>query len=55
VTNGVGEAFLAAPLTCCGATTTIRPAPTRDYYSVQAVFATPPVAAQDVPFLPVET
>jgi mono/diheme cytochrome c family protein len=55
VTNGVGETFLAAPLTCCRCHDhKFDPLPTRDYYRVQAVFAPVQFADRDVPFLPAE-
>jgi hypothetical protein len=55
VTNGVGETFLAAPLTCCRCHDhKFDPLPTRDYYRVQAVFAPVQFADRDVPFLPEE-
>ena len=41
VTNAVGETFLATPLKCASCHDhKFDPVPTRDYYSIQAVFAT---------------
>ncbi|HTK77782.1 MAG TPA: PSD1 and planctomycete cytochrome C domain-containing protein [Gemmataceae bacterium] len=55
VTNAVGETFLAAPLACCRCHDhKFDPLPTRDYYRVQAVFATVQFADRDAPFLPAE-
>ncbi len=55
VTNGVGETFLAHSLQCARCHDhKFDPIPTRDYYSVQAVFATTQLTERPAPFLPVE-
>lgn len=55
VTNSVGETFLAHSLQCARCHDhKFDPVPTRDYYSVQAVFATTQLAERDAPFLPSE-
>ena len=55
VTNAVGEAFLSHSLQCARCHDhKFDPVPTRDYYSVQAVFATTQLAERHAPFLPVE-
>jgi mono/diheme cytochrome c family protein len=55
VTNGVGETFLAHSLQCARCHDhKFDPIPTRDYYSVQAVFATTQLSERDAPFLPEE-
>jgi len=55
VTNSVGETFLAHSLQCARCHDhKFDPIPTRDYYSVQAVFATTQIAERPAPFLPVE-
>ena len=55
VTDLVGQAFLAHPLQCARCHDhKFDPIPTRDYYSIQAVFATTQFADRDAPFLPVE-
>lgn len=55
VTNSVGETFLAQPLQCARCHDhKFDPIPTRDYYSIQAAFATTQLAEREVPFLPDE-
>lgn len=55
VTNGVGETFLAHSLQCARCHDhKFDPVPTRDYYSIQAVFATTQLAERAAPFLPTE-
>ena len=55
VTNGVGETFLAHSLQCARCHDhKFDPIPTRDYYSVQAVFATTQLSERAAPFLPEE-
>ena len=55
VTNAVGETFLAHSLQCARCHDhKFDPVPTRDYYSIQAVFATTQLAERAAPFLPVE-
>ncbi len=55
VSNGVGETFLAHSLQCARCHDhKFDPIPTRDYYSVQAVFATTQLAERGAAFLPVE-
>ncbi|MEQ1843824.1 MAG: DUF1553 domain-containing protein, partial [Verrucomicrobiales bacterium] len=55
VTNGVGETFLSQSLQCARCHDhKFDPIPTRDYYSVQAVFATTQIVERPAPFLPVE-
>jgi hypothetical protein len=52
VTNSVGETFLAQSLQCCRCHDhKFDPVPTRDYYAVQAVFATTQLAERSAPFL----
>ncbi|GJM30643.1 MAG: hypothetical protein DHS20C17_32780 [Cyclobacteriaceae bacterium] len=52
VTNAVGETFLSQPLRCARCHDhKFDPIPTRDYYSVQAVFATTQFAERPAPFL----
>ncbi|NND33831.1 MAG: DUF1549 domain-containing protein, partial [Saprospiraceae bacterium] len=52
VTNIVGETFLAAPLNCARCHDhKYDPIPTRDYYQIQAVFATTQPAQRPAPFL----
>ena len=52
VTDLVGQAFLAHPLQCTRCHDhKFDPIPTRDYYRIQAVFATTQFAEPDVPFL----
>ena len=51
ITNSVGETFLAHSLRCCKCHDhKFDPLPTRDYYRMQAVFATVQFADRDVPF-----
>lgn len=55
VTNSVGETFLAHSLQCARCHDhKFDPIPTRDYYAIQAVFATTQLAERAVPFLPSE-
>lgn len=55
VTNSVGETFLAHSLQCARCHDhKFDPVPTRDYYGIQAVFATTQLAERDAPFLPSE-
>lgn len=55
VTNGVGETFLAHSLQCARCHDhKFDPIPTRDYYSLQAVFATTQLVERAAPFLPTE-
>ncbi len=55
VTNSVGETFLAHSLQCARCHDhKFDPIPTRDYYSVQAVFATTQLSERPAPFLPGE-
>ena len=55
VTDTVGQAFLAHPLQCCRCHDhKFDPLPTRDYYSIQAVFATTQLAERPAAFLPTE-
>jgi hypothetical protein len=55
VTDLVGQAFLAHPLQCARCHDhKFDPIPTRDYYAIQAVFATTQFADRDAPFLPEE-
>ena len=55
VTNSVGETFLAHSLQCARCHDhKFDPISTRDYYSVQAVFATTQLSERDAPFLPEE-
>lgn len=55
VTDSVGQVFLAHPLQCARCHDhKFDPIPTRDYYSLQAVFATTQMADQPAPFLPEE-
>lgn len=55
VTNGVGEAFLGQALQCARCHDhKFDPIPTRDYYAIQAVFATTQLSERDAPFLPKE-
>jgi len=55
VTNSVGETFLAHSLQCARCHDhKFDPVPTRDYYAIQAVFATTQLAERSTPFLPVE-
>ncbi len=55
VTNSVGETFLAHSLQCARCHDhKFDPIPTRDYYSIQAVFATTQIAERNAPFPAVE-
>ena len=55
VTNAVGETFLAHSLQCARCHDhKFDPIPTRDFYSVQAVFATTQLSERAAPFLPQE-
>ena len=55
VANSVGETFLAHSLQCARCHDhKFDPVPTRDYYSLQAVFATTQLAERPAPFLPTE-
>ena len=55
VANSVGETFLAHSLQCARCHDhKFDPVPTRDYYSLQAVFATTQLSERAAPFLPQE-
>ena len=55
VTNSVGQVFLGHVLRCARCHDhKFDPVPTRDYYSIQAVFATTQFAEVDAAFLPAE-
>ena len=55
VTNSVGETFLGQPLQCARCHDhKFNPVPTRDYYAIQAVFATTQLAERPAAFLPQE-
>ncbi|MDR3403754.1 MAG: PSD1 and planctomycete cytochrome C domain-containing protein [Chthoniobacter sp.] len=55
VTNSVGETFLAHSLQCARCHDhKFDPVPTRDYYGIQAVFATTQPSERAAPFLPTE-
>lgn len=55
VTNSVGETFLAHSLQCARCHDhKFDPLPTRDYYAIQAVFATAQLAERQADFLPEE-
>jgi hypothetical protein len=55
VSNSVGETFLAHSLQCARCHDhKFDPIPTRDYYSLQAVFATTQLAERTSPFLDIE-
>jgi mono/diheme cytochrome c family protein len=55
VTNSVGETFLGQPLQCARCHDhKFDPIPTRDYYALQAVFATTQLAERPAAFLPQE-
>ena len=55
VSNSVGETFLAHSLQCARCHDhKFDPVPTRDYYSIQAVFATTQLSERAASFLPVE-
>lgn len=52
VTDAVGQAFLSQPLQCCRCHDhKFDPIPTRDYYRIQACFATTQFATRPAPFL----
>lgn len=56
VTDAVGQVFLAHPLQCARCHDhKFDPVPTRDYYRIQACFATTQFATRDAPFLPAES
>ena len=55
VTNSVGETFFATPLRCARCHDhKFDPIPTRDYYKIQAVFASTQFAQREAAFLPEE-
>lgn len=55
VTNSVGETFLAHSLQCARCHDhKFDPVPTRDYYAIQAVFATTQLTERESPFIPAE-
>jgi mono/diheme cytochrome c family protein len=55
VTNSVGETFLSIPLRCASCHDhKFDPIPTKDYYSIQAVFAPVQFASREAPYLPSE-
>lgn len=55
VTNATGETFLSHSLQCARCHDhKFDPVPTRDYYSMQAIFATTQLAERKAPFLSVE-
>ncbi len=55
VTNSVGQVFLSHPLACARCHDhKFDPIPTRDYYRLQAVFATTQFADRDAPFVAAE-
>ncbi|MGE0761203.1 MAG: PSD1 and planctomycete cytochrome C domain-containing protein, partial [Pirellulaceae bacterium] len=55
VTDSVGQVFLAHPLQCARCHDhKFDPIPTRDYYALQAIFATTQLAERAAPFLPQE-
>ncbi|MFM8470815.1 MAG: PSD1 and planctomycete cytochrome C domain-containing protein [Limisphaerales bacterium] len=55
VTDNVGQVFLAHPLQCARCHDhKFDPVPTRDYYALQACFATTQLSERDAPFLPEE-
>ena len=55
ITDTVGQVFLAHPLQCARCHDhKFDPIPTRDYYSIQAVFATTQFAERAAPFLDAE-
>ncbi len=56
VVNSVGETFLAHSLQCARCHDhKFDPVPTRDYYSIQSVFATTQISERAAPFLPSES
>src|SRR5207237_8359918 len=55
VTDGVGQVFLGHMLQCARCHDhKFDPVPTRDYYSLQAVFATTQLGERETPFLATE-
>lgn len=55
VTNSVGVAFLSTPLRCARCHDhKFDPIPTRDFYRIQAVFATTQFASRPASYLPIE-
>ena len=55
VTDSVGQVFLAHALQCARCHDhKFDPVPTRDYYSIQACFATTQLSEREAPFLPTE-
>lgn len=55
VTDAVGQTFLSQPLQCCRCHDhKFDPIPTRDYYRIQACFATTQFATRQAKFLPSE-
>ena len=55
VTDAVGQVFLAHPMQCARCHDhKFDPIPTRDYYRLQAAFATTQLAEREAPFLPSE-
>ncbi len=55
VTNSVGETFLSIPLRCASCHDhKFDPIPTKDYYSIQSVFAPVQFASREAPYLPSE-
>ncbi|MEE2642006.1 MAG: PSD1 and planctomycete cytochrome C domain-containing protein [Planctomycetota bacterium] len=55
ITDSVGQVFLAHPLQCCRCHDhKFDPVPTRDYYSIQSVFATTQFAEVDTAWIPGE-
>lgn len=55
VTDSVGQTFLGHAMQCCKCHDhKFDPVPTRDYYSMMAVFSTTQFAEQDTPFLDAE-
>ena len=56
VTDSIGQVFLSHPLQCARCHDhKFDPIPTRDYYSLQAVFTTTQLAEREAAFLPAET
>ena len=55
ITDSVGQVFLGQALQCCRCHDhKFDPIPTRDYYSIQAIFATTQFADVDTEWLPDE-
>ncbi|MFK8114634.1 MAG: DUF1549 and DUF1553 domain-containing protein, partial [Rubripirellula sp.] len=55
VTDSVGQAFLGHAMQCCKCHDhKFDPVPTRDYYSMMAVFSTTQFSERDAAFLPIE-